>query len=334
MKKLAKMERPDVFHVHHEMMVSMAGIRIAKRMGIPIVQTMHGREDAAVQTTVPQPFAYWFSCFAVWWHSATIRHDVLVTRDDALAKTRTARHMWGLMVNHANYADAVVVPSKHFADKLKHYGMHKPTFIVSNGVEDASVDRKWEVRKWDGKKPLQVLWSSRMSRAKRPVEFLKAIAKTDFPIHVSMFGDGEMEALSKSIVRIKGIEDKVTFYGPVKPERIKREMSKHHILILASYNFDNQPMTMLEALATGMPVIYCDPDMSEIVPAAGALLTSSPEVDGMAAGFEKLAADPGMIEKMSAVMLKHRKDALQSTQIAKLVKVYEEVIKGKKKAQK
>lgn len=328
--KIAKLGQIDVIHVHHEMMVSIAGIRIARKLGIPYVQTMHGREDMALTTTVPQPFAYWFSCLAIFAHSLSIQYDVVVKRDKSLAQTRTACHMWGLMVNHANNADAVVVPSKHFARKLEHYGLSRPTYIVSNGIQDSIVEQEWPVRKWDGKSPLKVLWSSRLSKAKRPAEFLRAVALTDFPIRVSMFGDGDRELPAKMVAREKKLGDKVKFYGAVKSDRIIREIRKHHILVLASYNFDNQPMTMLEALATGLPIIYCDPDMSEIVPADGALLTESPSVEGMAAGLELLAREPERIEKMSRVMIANSRDAMQSSQISKLLKVYRKVIAEKK----
>jgi len=329
LRKLAEMERPDVIHVHHEMMVSIAGIRAARVLNVPVVQTMHGREDVAV-ATAPQPLAFGFSSVAAWWHSATIAHDVVVKRDSVLARTRTACNMWGLMVNQANNANIVVVPSKHFAEKLKHYGMHRETAIISNGVEDALMDRDWKVREWKVSEPLRVLWSSRLSKAKRPLEFLQAVERVDFPILVNVFGDGDQEKTVRDYVVNHDLQKKVKFHGAVSPERIKKELQSHHLLVLASYGFDNQPMTMLEALAAGMPVMYCDPDMAEIVPKAGAVLTPNEHVDGMVFTLNDLALDPSRIEEMSRAMLARRKDALQSTQVGKLVKVYQKVVKAAK----
>jgi glycosyltransferase involved in cell wall biosynthesis len=325
-RELKKLGTVDVIHVHHEATTSLAGIQLARELGIPYVQTMHGREDMALTATVWQPFAWILSCLVIWLHSTVINYKLVVKRDQKLARTKTACHMWGLMVNHANNADAVIVPSHHFAQKLQHYGMSKPTYIVSNGVEDEAVEEvDWQVRKWDGKEPLKILWSSRLSRAKRPVEFLQAVALTDFPIRLSVFGDGDQEVLAKLEAKRATLRDKVRFYGSVKPARIVREMAKHHLLVLASYNFDNQPMTMLEALAAGLPVIYCDPDMREIVPADGALMTDGPEPERMAAGLQQLAERPEMIAQMSRVMMQHRREALASTQIRKLLDVYARV---------
>ena len=83
------------------------------------------------------------------------------------------------MVNHANFADKVITPSKHFADRLKKYGVKKPITVVSNGVADetvteinrrvrkinASLERKLE----EGDK-LRIFWNSRLSREKRIID--------------------------------------------------------------------------------------------------------------------------------------------------------------------
>ena len=46
----------DVFHVHYEAGCSIAGIRLAKKNKIRLVQTMHGREDVGVEDLIPAPF--------------------------------------------------------------------------------------------------------------------------------------------------------------------------------------------------------------------------------------------------------------------------------------
>ena len=44
----------DIFYVHYEAGCSIAGLRLAKRLHIPSVQVMHGREDVGEASLIPK----------------------------------------------------------------------------------------------------------------------------------------------------------------------------------------------------------------------------------------------------------------------------------------
>lgn len=48
----------DLVHVHYEASCSIAGVKLAKKYHLKLVQTMHGREDIAIYTNVPTPLNY------------------------------------------------------------------------------------------------------------------------------------------------------------------------------------------------------------------------------------------------------------------------------------
>ena len=102
-------------------------------------------------------------------------------------------------------------------------------------------------------------------------------------------------------------------------------MARAHLAVMASYNFDVQSMILLEAEATGLPVFLCDPNLREVLPEGSYVLAAGPEPEAMAAALEALPAE--RIEEMSRVMMAHRREALQSTQIQKLLAVYEEALR-------
>jgi len=104
-------------------------------------------------------------------------------------------------------------------------------------------------------------------------------------------------------------------------------MKNAHLSIMASYGVDTQGMTLLEAEAVGLPVFYCDPDMKEVVPKGGGVISEGPEPAKMAEALMKVIEQPKKIEKMSQVMLKHREEILQSTMIKALLKVYGDLVK-------
>lgn len=141
--------------------------------------------------------------------------------------------------------------------------------------------------------------------------------KRPYLLHV--YGDGnEMKAAQKYAKR-HGL--KVKFYGRQKREKILQSMAEAHLSVLASYNFDNQPMTLLEAEATGLPVFFCDPDMLEVVPSESFVIAGGPEPEAMMIALENLESTK--IAKMSKQMLKNRAKVMQDAQIEDLLKVYD-----------
>lgn len=318
----------DLVHAHYEAACSIAGIRLARRFGLPVVQTMHGREDMAIAVNVAPALRFGVAEALDLLHAQCLEHGVEVERDQFQAPTLTRARMWRLMVNHAESADIVVTPTRHFAEKLRHYGVTRPLRVVSNGVDEDLVTQEFQVRRLEEGAPLLMLWNSRVSHEKRIMPFLKAVAQLQRPYHLTVYGDGN--DLKKAQRYARQQELAVEFRGRRPRTEIIRQMGSAQLAIMASYNFDTQGMTLLEAKATGLPVFFCDPNMREVVPEGSYVLAAGPEPAAMAAALEALSA--GQIEKMSRVMMAHRKEALQSTQIQKLLAVYREALAGRDRA--
>ncbi len=319
LKKFPNFGEFDVVHTHYEMTCSMAGMQLAREFGVPLVQTMHGREDMAIEMNVPTPFkAVAAGALNLAHTRALLGQGFKVAKDRYQAPTWARAKMWSLMVAHANYADVVITPSEHFARKLRHYGVKRPVKVVSNGVDDDLVTREFAVRKWQEGEPLKMIWNSRVSQEKRIMPFLQALSKFDKPYELVVYGDGN--ALSWAEWFAKQRKMNVKFMGREHRDKILAAMGESHLAIMASYNFDTQGMTILEAKATGLPVFFCDPDMTEIVPEGGFVMAKGPEPIEMMLALNKL--EYGEIEKMSRVMMEHRKEALQSAQVDALVDVY------------
>ena len=315
----------DLVHAHYEAACSIAGIRLARRFGLPVVQTMHGREDMAIAVNVAPALRFGVAEALDLLHAQCLEHGVEVERDQFQAPTLTRARMWRLMVNHAESADVVVTPTRHFAEKLRHYGVTRPLRVVSNGVDEDLVTQEFQVRRLEEGAPLLMLWNSRVSHEKRIMPFLKAVAQLQRPYHLTVYGDGNDLKKAQRYARQQDLA--VEFRGRRPRTEIIRQMGSAQLAIMASYNFDTQGMTLLEAKATGLPVFFCDPNMREVVPEGSYVLAAGPEPEAMAAALEALPT--GQIEKMSRVMMAHREEALQSAQIQKLLAVYREALAGR-----
>lgn len=308
----------DVVHVHYEASCSIAGVRLAHKFNLPLVQTQHGREDVAISVNMPHPIKLLTATVLNTAHAMCLPHTIKVKRDKFQAPTLTRARMWSLVVNHAEQADVVVTPSRHFAQKIEHYGVSKPIMVVSNGIPKELVEMDFPVRKLADGDVLKMVWNSRVSKEKRIMPLLQALKNLKRPYVLHVYGSGNALKRAKRFAEKNNL--KVKFYGEVSRPKIIKRMAESHLGVTVSYNFDVQAMTLLEAEATGMPVFFCDPCMREVVATGGYILADGPESAAMVMALDNLPAN--QVEKMSKVMLAHRKDVIQSKQMQTLLQVY------------
>lgn len=310
----------DLVHVHYEASCSIAGIRLAKRFKVPLVQTMHGREDMAITMNVPHFLKLATAEALGVLHRKCLPHKMKVRKDKFQAPTLTRAKMWELMVNHAEQADVVVTPSDHLAKKLEHYGVSRPISVVPNGIQDDLVAQDFQERKMVEGDVLKMVWNSRVSQEKRIMPFLQAVARLKRPYVLYVYGDGNTLKAARKYAEKHRL--KVKFYGAVPREKILARMREAHLSVLASYNFDVHGLVLVEAEATGLPVFLCDPTLMEVIPMGGFVLSGGPEPEAMAIALDKMK--PEQIQAMSKVMMKNRHEVMESEQIKKMLAVYKQ----------
>lgn len=101
-----------------------------------------------------------------------------------------------------------------------------------------------------------VLFLGRIERSKGIFDLLDAIAALRAPnpeIRLVCAGDGQLEAVKRYVERL-AIGDAVDFPGWIGPEEKRSLMSRAAVFVLPSYA-EGMPMSLLEAMAAGLPVI-------------------------------------------------------------------------------
>ena len=310
----------DVYYIHYEAGCSIAGLRLAKKYNIKSIQVMHGREDMGEDRLIPFGFRTIAATLLNWFHSWYIPHTVKVHRDDYLADTIAKAKMWTLMVNHANYADLVVSPSEHFRAKLQHYGVTKPFEVLPHGLDDTLCEQTVTPHAVQDDEPLRMIWHSRLSGEKRILEFLEALkilqeSSQSTAFRLDIYGDGPDAAKAKAYARLHHLP--VTFHGNTPHDKVWQALQKSHLDILASYNFDNYSMTLVEAAVSGTPAFIADPDMEEILPSGSYILSKDPSPKSMATALSELLNHKDRITKMSKAALKSRASKKISVKITK-----------------
>ena len=313
--------RIDVVHVHTEMFAALAGFDAARALGIPVVQTMHGRIDVYTRSVLPVPSITTAVLAAM--HRRRMSHDrARIDPTAPYAGTRMARRMWRLMVSQANHADHVIVPSAHFAAKLVAQGVQTPLTVLSNGLEAsvlAAVGEP-EPRTPEPGEPLRVVWCGRLSPEKRPDVFVDAVRQVP-GIRAEMFGDGGARG-SVAAAAADLPERRLTVHGPVPQSRVLEAMRGAHVLVSTSLDFDNQPMVILEGIASGLPVIVADADLAEMLPDGGGLVTPTPDAACLAASLAALRDSPERVTGMSEAAIAHREHVAQNTHRDALLDIY------------
>ena len=320
----------DLIHVHYEASCSIAGVKLAKEHKLKLIQTMHGREDIAINTNLPAPTKYLVARLLNIMHSISLgrlssKTERLPKKDNFLIKNSVCQNMWQLMVRQANLADAVISPSSHFAKNLKHYGVKKPIHVISNGVDDSYLQNlDFSIRFFQPNEPLRIIWNSRLSKEKRILPFLQSVANSKHKdrIDLTIIGDGNQMQEAKNFAKSHLQSSQIKFLGIIPHEQIFNFMQNQHISVINSYGFDTQGMTILEAVACGLPILYADPAMDEVVPEHGGLRSSNDSVAAMADTIDQLFTHPTLVEEMSKNAIKAKDSVLQSTQISKLLELY------------
>lgn len=330
----------DLFHVHYEATTSMAGLLLAKKYGIKVIQTMHGREDMAIAINVPHPFKTLAATGINLIHRTTLKPiakkslkpDYQNTEIKNLAPTIARRQMWQMMVRQANLADQVITPSAHFAKKLQLFGVTRPISVISNGIADQEMTNFTpQVRSYQRSEPLRILWFSRLSKEKRILPFLESLRiaqelEPNFRFIFTIIGDGNQMSKVQKFCKKHFDEASIKILGTIPHQEILQKYTKdQHLSIINSYQFDTQGLTILEAAACNLPVIYADPDMSEIVPNHGGLCAKSPAPRAMAELLLEIYHQPELIQKLSQNLAASEKTYLQSHQIKKLLKLYRQL---------
>ena len=327
----------DLFHIHYEATTSMAGLLLAKKYGIKVVQTMHGREDMAIAINVPHPFKTLAATGINLIHRTTLKPiakkspkpDYQNTEIKNLAPTIARREMWQMMTRQANLADQVITPSAHFAKKLQLFGVTHPISVISNGIADQEIANFTpKIRTYQNNEPLRILWFSRLSKEKRILPFLESLRiaqklEPNFRFIFTIIGDGNQMSKVQKFCKKHFDEASIKILGTIPHQEILQKYTEdQHLSIINSYQFDIQGLTILEAAACNLPVIYADPDMSEIVPNHGGLCAKSPTPHAMAELLLKIYHQPEIIQKLSQNLAASEKTYLQSHQIKKLLDLY------------
>ena len=221
----------DVVHVHHPFLSGTLALRYCASRGIPTVFTNHTRYDLYSQAYLP---------------------SVL----DGVSGT----FLKAYMPSFCRSINLIFAPSLGMRSVLEQLGVDVPIEVVPNGVDLTLFHKQIEPidRQQYGFKPDDVvlIYVGRLGPEKNIPFLLRAfngLAQTYDHVGLMIVGDGPERGNLEDRVHHMKLETRVHFTGMIPFETVARYLTMSDAFVTASVT-EVHPLTMLEAMAAGLPV--------------------------------------------------------------------------------
>ncbi len=229
--------KPDLIHFHAPMPIGFQAINIARKLKIPVIGTFHTFfAEPEYLSVVGLEKWKWLQRFG-WWYS----------------------NFYFLR------CDGVISPGIATASFLKMKGLKNDIEIISNGVQGV----KYRAGDFfnntgfnldDGNKWL--LYVGRVSKEKcmdTLLEGFKIIHKKDNKTRLLIVGGGPYLNTLKNGIERDGYKDTIIFTGSIpNKDLMESGIYKKAKMFVTASTSENQPMTILESICMGLPVVGAD----------------------------------------------------------------------------
>ena len=273
-----KIKTMDVLHVHHPFISGRQAISLGKRYEIPVVFTNHTRYH--VQARYYIPFV-----------------------PEGLSRA----FLEAYLPPFTDQCDLVVAPSQGIQRVLRELGVTCHIEVIPNGVDVARFQRPpAPLSKRDLGLPDHAsvaIAVGRLGPEKNLPFLLRAFALVagEAPhLHLVVIGSGPREEYLKETVHLLGLGPRVHLVGAAPYEDVPNWLAVGDFFVIASVS-ESHPLTVLEALAAGLPVlgIPCPGVEDTIVDGFNGLL-SPEDADIFAAQMRRLAMEPDLRARLAA----------------------------------
>jgi hypothetical protein len=141
---------------------------------------------------------------------------------------------------------------------------------------------------------------------------------------VNLVGEGELRQFYADALESNGCRDLVRFWGKLGNDRVEEAYAQTDVLVLPSIWRENQPVSITEAMAAGMPVIASDMGGNRELVRDGVngFLFEAGDVHGLAAAMQRFIDEPDLLGIMGARGRERMRDNSFVARAEELVKLY------------
>jgi glycosyltransferase involved in cell wall biosynthesis len=286
--RLIKETKPDLMHCHniyHQLTPSIIGA--AKKQGVPVVLTLHDykpvcptynrlRDDKPCSDCLDGEFSH-----------------VLRNRcaDGSIGKSALlyAEAVVQRFMGSYESVDAFIAPSRFMQESIAHRVPDERIKLLYNGIDIDDVHGS-------GGDDGYVLFLGRLVREKGVETLLKAHSKSSMGWRLVIAGTGPLSDILKAEYNASN------FVGHLVGEALREMIDRAAVVVVPSDWYENCPMSVLEAMAYGKPVVGSRmggiPELVEHN--ITGMLFDAGNADELTVALDKLMATPELRKQMGA----------------------------------
>lgn len=226
--------RPDVIHVNTEWGCGWEGLFAARLLGVPLVGTFH-----------------------------TFFADPGYLKNFGVPNLKfISRLIWAYAVTFYNRCDVVTSPSAAVREALVSHGLKHDPVLVSNGIQMPALRSDADIETLKGELKVKLptfVYVGRIAPEKSMEVLLKAfqeVLQRGVAAQLIIVGDGPSRTAMEQQIDALGIRESVNSLGFIPHEElITRNLPRAAIAFVTASNTENQPISILEAMSFGLPII-------------------------------------------------------------------------------
>lgn len=245
-ERLISRWRPDVIHAHHLVGLSLGILRIARTHGIRVVLTLHDHWGFCINSTRITRAG------SLCGDSSRCHECVPGFQSGPLHLPQRLRQ--GYLRWQLQSVDRFISPSRYLADAYIANGFPSDRMhVVANGID---LERFASISPCGPSSRLNLLFIGYMGPHKGLPTLLQALRQLPPErLHVDFVGDGHARAAYEAELARTAPRLSVRFWGRLPNAGIAERLAAAHLLLLPSTCPENQPVTITEAMASGLTVV-------------------------------------------------------------------------------
>ncbi|MEA3346427.1 MAG: glycosyltransferase [Chloroflexota bacterium] len=203
-------------------------------------------------------------------------------------------------MRHALAEIALFIAPSHFLLQRfqRWYGDRKRVLYLENGIDTTRFGQAERREQGPG---LRVAYLGTIAPHKGVHILIQALRETRSPdIELHIYGElGIFPEYGKRIARSRP-DPRVYLHGRVSREQVPQVLASADILVVPSLWYENSPLVIQEAFASGVPVIAADGGamVEKIRPGVDGLLFRRGDARNLAAKLDSLAEDPSLLRRL------------------------------------
>lgn len=291
----------DLIHVHTPFAAHYLGLRLAKRLGVPCVETYH-----------------------------TFFEDYLHHYLPILPKPLLRLAARSLSRRQCNAMDAVVAPSQPMLDALHGYGVKAPAEVIPTGLEEHSFipgDGVGFRQRYDI--PLErpmLLFVGRVAHEKNIGFLLRMTARLKQSCPEALLviaGEGPALGAVRREADALGLQQNIRFLGYLDRNTELNHCYRAADVFVFSSLTETQGLVLLEAMAQGVPVVaIAEMGTQSILREGEGALVAPLDEDAFASRVKQLLVDPALRTRLGEAARTYARQWSAASMAERMVEFY------------